>query len=451
MWPLPGGDLGQLGAARRRHPAGRAWGEATDPFDADPRRAPLPLVEIEGELAEPVRTGLAEFDAVLGGGIVPGSVTLVGGEPGVGKSTLLLQVAMAVAGSGRRVVLVSAEESVAQVRRRAGRLGPISASLLVVATTDVSALDDLAALRPALIVVDSVQTVVDPEVVGGAGSVAQVRAVAERCVAMAKTEQVAVVLVGQVTKDGSLAGPRALEHLVDTVVTVEGDRHQALRMVRTVKHRFAPAGQLGLFEMGESGLRGVVDPAALLLGDRAPGVPGSAVVAALDGRRALVCEVQALVVPAPPTGPLRRSAQGLDQGRLSQLLAVLAKRSKVAVGQLDVFVSVVGGLRLAEPAADLAVALAVASAVADRPVPADLAACGEVGLAGEVRRVPGVAQRLAAAAAAGFRRVLVPAGAEEDLAGRAERGGVRAVPVRSLADALEVALRPGGAPFPSVA
>ncbi|MCK4175914.1 DNA repair protein RadA [Aciditerrimonas ferrireducens] len=436
-WDGLGAAAEALAASQRRHPTWRSRSGAAEGSDSG---ALVPLAEVDGEAAEAVPTGVTELDEVLAGGIVPGSVTLLGGEPGVGKSTLLLQVATAVAREGRRAVLVSAEESVTQVRRRAERLGPIPEALLVVASTDASLLDELAPLAPALVVVDSVQTMADREVAGGPGTVAQVRAVAERAVALAKSEGVAVVLVGHVTKDGSLAGPRVLEHLVDTVVTVEGDRHQALRVVRTVKHRFGPAGQLGLFEMGERGLQGVLDPSALLLGDRAVGCPGSAVVAALDGRRAVVCEVQALVAPGSPVAPAQRRAQGLDPGRLAQLLAVLDRRAGALRGSLDVFVSVVGGLRLSEPAADLGVALAVASAAWDRPVPADLAACGEVGLGGEVRRVPGVAQRVAAAGAAGFSRLLVPGGAGSRRSEETTSGSCRAVPVRSVAEALAVAL-----------
>jgi len=370
-----------------------------------------PLADVDVTLAAPQPTGLRELDAVLGGGLVPGSVTLLGGEPGVGKSTLLLQVLRAVADDGRPAVLVSAEESARQVRLRAERLGPVPPLLLVVATTDIGVVDDLVRdVQPALIVVDSVQTVSDPEVPGPPGSVAQVRACAERCVAVAKTDDVAVVLVGHVTKDGSLAGPRVLEHVVDTVVTVEGDRHHALRLVRTVKHRFGPTGELGLFEMGDAGLQTVQDPYRYLLGDRRADSAGSAVVVALDGQRALPVEVQALVVPAVPGVPPRRSAQGVDGGRLAQLLAVLGQRTPVRTGATDVFVSVVGGVRVGEPAADLAVAAAVASSALGRPLPVDVAIFGEVGLGGEVRRAPAAERRMMAAAAAGFRRVVAPPG-----------------------------------------
>lgn len=391
---------------------------------------PEPLADVDVSHAAPRPTGLAELDAVLGGGLVPGSVTLLGGEPGIGKSTLLLQVLRAVAAAGDVTVLVSAEESARQVRLRAERLGAIPPTLLVVPTTDVRVVDQvITGARPSLVVVDSVQTVSDPLVNGAPGSLAQVQACAERCVALAKTEDVAVVLVGHVTKDGSLAGPRALEHVVDTVVTVEGDRHHALRLVRTVKHRFGPTGQLGLFEMGDGGLQTVTDPYRYLLADRRPDSIGSAVTAAMDGQRALLVEVQALVVPAPPNAPLRRSAQGLDSGRLAQLLAVLTNQRAGLPPQSDVFASVVGGVRVSEPAADLSLALAVVSSALARPVPPDVAVFGEVGLGGEIRQVPGVERRLAAVAAAGFGRAVVPYGGPTGAA-------MRTVAVRTIGEAI---------------
>ena len=376
---------------------------------------------------------------------MPGSVTLVGGEPGVGKSTLLLQVLRAAAERGEVAMLVSAEESARQVRLRAERLGPIPPTLLVHATTDVTALDEaVRTLAPALVVVDSVQTIADPDVAGPPGSLAQVRACAERCVALAKTEDIAVVLVGHVTKDGSLAGPRALEHVVDTVVTVEGDRHHALRMVRTAKHRFGPTGELGLFEMGDAGLRTLADPHRYLLGDRNPRTPGSAVLPAMDGQRALLVEVQALVVAAVPGVPPRRSAQGVDGRRLAQILAVLAQRAGIVPAQSDVFASVVGGIRVAEPAADLAVALAVVSSVAGLPLPPDLVVFGELGLGGEVRQVPHPQRRLAGAATAGFRCAVVP--------GQSAVGNsMRTIAVSHVAEAVAAVFDDASAPVPLAA
>ncbi len=373
---------------------------------------PVPLAEIPMGATEVLPTGLSELDRVLSGGLVPGSVTVLGGEPGVGKSTLLLQVLAARAAAGARVLLASAEESAHQVRRRAGRLGELAPGLLVLPGTSIAAIEAAVdAVRPELVVVDSIQSVVAGEPTPGrspgAGSVARVRECAEVLAAMAKRADVATVLVGHVTKDGSLAGPRALEHLVDTVLSFEGDRHHALRLLRAVKHRFGPTGEIGLFQMEEAGLAPVDDPARLLLGDRRPGAPGGTVVAVLEGRRTLVAELQALVVHATTQQP-RRASVGLDPGRLAMTLAVLQRHTDLPVRHVDVFASVVGGIRATEPAADLAVAIAVASAVSGVPVPSDLVAVGEVGLTGEVRQVPDLRRRLDESARCGFSRAVVP-------------------------------------------
>jgi len=362
-------------------------------------------------------TGVAELDRVLGGGLVPGSVTLVGGEPGVGKSTLLLQVLAALAAAGTRCLLVSAEESKAQVRLRAERLGAVHPELWMAAETRLpdllGALDEVA---PEVAVVDSIQTVVDPDVGSTAGSVTQVRGCAARLVQEAKQRGVAILLVGHVTKDGGLAGPRVLEHLVDTVLNFEGERHHALRLLRASKHRFGPTGELGLFEMTDGGLAGVADPSGLFLGDRSDGVAGSVVVPALEGQRPLLVEVQALVTPSSLALP-RRSTAGVDGGRVALLSAVLEERVGLSLAKADVYASAVGGVRLAEPAADLAIGLALASAFSDVALPADLVACGEVGLAGEVRQVGQTSRRLAEAARLGFRRAVVPASAPDPPAG----------------------------------
>ena len=366
------------------------------------------LGDVPAGAGAPVPTGVEELDRALGGGLVDGSVTLVGGEPGVGKSTLLLQVAATVAAQGRRALLVSAEESVEQVRRRAERLGPSAQKVAVTATTSLpDALAAAAAYGPGLLVVDSIQTVADPSVPGAAGTMAQVREGAARCVALAKTRGIATVLVGHVTKEGSLAGPRTLEHLVDTVCSFEGDRHHALRVLSVVKHRFGPAGELGVFTMGGAGLEGVADPSALLLGDRQPGIPGSVVAPVLEGRRPILVEVQALVTDSALPTP-RRAAQGLPSGRLALLVAVLQRRAGVPLQAADVFASAVGGIRVGEPASDLAVVLALASAAYGCPVPGDVVACGEVGLGGEIRQVIHTERRLAEAARRGFRHALVP-------------------------------------------
>ncbi len=401
----------------------------------DPDLVPVPLCAVDVSGAAPQSTGLTELDRVLGGGFVPGSVTLLGGEPGVGKSTLLLQVLRSMAITGADVVLVSAEESAAQVRLRAERLGPVPPTLLLLEATDVRAVTrTMGESPPALVVVDSIQAVADPDVSGLPGGVPQVRACAEYLVRLAKTQQVPFVLVGHVTKDGALAGPRVLEHLVDTVMTVEGDRHHELRLVRATKHRFGPTGELGLFAMGDAGLAAVTDPHKLLLGDRRPGTPGSAVLPAMEGQRALLVEIQALRAPASSqSAPPRRSAQGVDAGRLALLLAVL-EQAGVVFGHTDVFASAVGGIRVTEPAADLALVLALASTVARMALAADMVAFGEVGLGGEIRQVPHAPRRLSEAARIGFRRAIVPASCPDG------PPGIELLRVASVEDAVAVAL-----------
>ncbi|MDQ3573790.1 MAG: DNA repair protein RadA [Actinomycetota bacterium] len=400
------------------------------------RAVPLCDVDMTAWAAQP--TGVAELDRVLGGGLVPGSATLVGGEPGIGKSTLLLQALSSLARRGSRCLLASAEESKQQVRLRAERLGAVSPALWLLAESSlpaiVAAVEDV---DPRVVVVDSIQTVSDPEVGSAPGSVAQVRECAHRLVREAKERGVAIVLVGHVTKDGSLAGPRVLEHVVDTVLAFEGDRHHGLRMLRAQKHRFGPVGELGLFDMGEKGLLGVPDPSGLLLGDRREGAAGSVVTPAMEGHRPLLVELQALVSPTKVPMP-RRSAQGLDQGRLALVLAVLERQAKVALAGSDVYASAVGGVRVGEPSADLALALALTSAVSGVPLPQDLVACGEVGLTGEVRHTGRLAHRLAEATRLGFRRAVVPASAP------AVPGGMELVRAPTLAHALaELGVRPG--------
>jgi len=395
--------------------------------------AAQPITEIAAADARPVSTGLPELDRVLGGGLVPGSVTVVGGEPGIGKSTLLLQVAAARARAGAPVLYVSGEESGAQVRDRAGRLSAMEPALWLLPETQVGAVvSTMDQLSPALVVVDSIQTLVDPDVASSPGSVAQVRDTAHRLVQEAKQRDVAVVLIGHVTKDGALAGPRVLEHVVDTVLSFEGDRHHALRLLRAVKHRYGPTSELGLFEMAESGLAGVADASRLFLSDRVMGVPGSVVVPTLEGHRPLLVEVQALVVPSPLPTP-RRSAQGFDQGRLALLVAVLSNRVGLPFVDRDVYASVVGGVRLGEPGSDLGICLALASALTSTAVPGDLIACGEVGLGGELRQVAQTPRRLAEAARLGFRRAIVPASAPE------AAGDLELVRVTSVAEAVRAA------------
>jgi DNA repair protein RadA/Sms len=368
----------------------------------------MPLVEVDPIGASGRPTGVPELDRVLGGGLVPGSATVLGGEPGIGKSTLLLQALGRMATAGARCLLVSAEESVDQVRLRADRLGPLDPRLLIVAETSLPAiLDRVRETDPDVLVVDSIQTVFDPAVSGAPGSVTQVREGAHRLVRSAKDRSMATVLVGHVTKEGALAGPRALEHIVDTVLAFDGDRHHALRTLHAVKHRFGPTNELGVFEMVEDGLAEVDDPSALFLADRRQGLPGSIVTATMEGVRPLLVEVQALVSETRAPLP-RRSARGLDNSRLELVLAVVQARAQLALGGFDVYASVAGGFRVRETGADLAVAVAVASALADRPVHPGLVAVGEIGLGGELRQSPQIARRLAEAARLGFGTAVVP-------------------------------------------
>jgi DNA repair protein RadA/Sms len=369
---------------------------------------PVALAEVDAGGAPRRPTGCAELDRVLGGGLVAGSVTLVGGEPGMGKSTLLLQALAEMAAAGARCLLVSAEESPAQVRLRADRLGPLVPGVFLVHETALPAIcahvDDL---RPDVLAIDSIQTVHDPDSPGAAGSVAQVRDAAQRLVQLSKDTGIATLLVGHVTKDGALAGPRALEHVVDTVLSFEGDRHHSLRMLRALKHRFGSTDELGLMEMRTDGLQPVPDASALFLADRRAGGSGSVVAPVLDGARPLCVEVQALVVDTPSPMP-RRVAQAIDGNRLAMLIAVLQRRARIPIGMSDVYASVAGGVRVVEPGADLAVLLALASARRDKAVHADTVALGEIGLGGEVRSVPHTPRRLAEALRLGFRRAIVP-------------------------------------------
>jgi len=384
-------------------------------------------------------TGVSELDRVLGGGVVAGSVTLLFGPPGIGKSTLLFQV-LAAAARSADVLLASAEESLAQVRGRAARLGDVPDRLLALEGPEVDAIEmSMQVHHPALAVVDSLQSISDPELSQPAGSLAQVRACVERLTRLAKSKGVPILVVGHVTKDGDLAGPRAVEHLVDTVLSFDGDRHHALRVLTSVKHRFGATGEVGIFEMRDDGLRAVPDPGPLMLGDRMPGVPGSVVVPVLQGRRPLLVEVQALLGPGGSggSGTPRPQALGLDAARANLLLAVLSCRT--AMGTVlgkpppEFFVAAVGGITVTEPASDLAVALAMASVAGGRPLPADLVAFGELGLAGEVRTVPGADRRLAEAHRAGFTRALVPASTPRDSA----PAGMRIDAVRTLGEALQ--------------
>jgi len=367
---------------------------------------PLGLDAVGAVEAPRVSTGVEELDRVLGGGLVGGSLVLLGGEPGIGKSTLLLQAADALATGGREVLYVCGEESPQQVGLRARRLGVGSERVALLPELDVTVVEaTVRERRPTVLVVDSIQTAFDPELAGAPGSVGQVRACTARLMRIAKDLGVTTLLVGHVTKDGAIAGPRVLEHMVDTVLYFEGDRDHAFRIVRAVKNRFGSASEIGIFEMGERGLLGVGSPSATLLAERAEAVSGSAVMAAMEGTRPLLVEIQALVTPSYLPAP-RRLATGLETGRLLQVIAVLERRAGLSFAGQDVYVSVAGGLRIAEPAVDLPLALALGSALKDAAVPLDVAAFGEVGLTGQVRPVSQAATRVREAARLGMHRVL---------------------------------------------
>jgi DNA repair protein RadA/Sms len=369
---------------------------------------PLPLSAVDPDACEPVATGIGELDRVLSGGLVPGSVTLIGGEPGIGKSTLLLQAAASAARNGP-TLLVAAEESAEQVRRRAERLGALVNGCYIVATGDLpTALEAAGSLQPALLVVDSIQTIGDPSLTSQVGSTTQVRECAQALAHFAKVTGTATVLVGHVTKDGVLAGPRTLEHLVDTVLSFEGDRHHALRHLSATKHRYGTTGEIGLFEMGERGLVGLIDPSAVLLADRHRGVAGSIVAPVIEGRRPLLVEVQALVGETRSSSP-RRVVQGIPPARLALLVAVLERSADISLRSFDVFVSTVGGIKVVEPAIDVAVALALASALSGVAIPENVVAFGEIGLGGEIRQTRSAGRRLSEAARLGFDRAVTPA------------------------------------------
>ena len=376
-----------------------------------PTDVALPIDQIDFAEWVAVPTGLPEVDRVLGGGLVPGSVTLVHGEPGIGKSTLLLQIVRGVAEGGRRALYLTAEESKQQVRLRAERLGTLHPELWLASETDVmNVLHHIAHVKPEVVVVDSIQTISDPTLSSAPGTVVQVRECAYRLVQVAKSTGIAIILVGHVTKDGALAGPRVLEHLVDTVVGFEGDRHHAMRMLRATKHRFGSTDETGVFEMGEAGLVTVTDPSSIFLADRAQGVSGSIVAPTIDGQRPILVEIQALMVDTTMAVP-RRSAEGVDLGRLGFLLAVLEKRAGIGFDRREVYALAVGGAQVREPGADLALCLALASARQNVVLPPDLVACGEVGLGGELRRVTHLERRLTEAARLGLRRAIIPANA----------------------------------------
>jgi len=367
----------------------------------------VPISSITASDSPRRESGLPELDRVLGGGLVPGSAILIGGDPGIGKSTLLLQASQQLAKVGR-VLYVTGEESAQQVRMRGERLQALHDNIHLAASCDLEAiLATIDKIRPDTVVIDSIQTTVSSRLTSAPGTVAQVRDCAAALIRSAKVLGHAMVLVGHVTKDGSLAGPRVLEHMVDAVLYFEGDRGHAHRILRAVKNRFGPSGEIGVFEMGDAGLIGIQDASRIFLAERAVDVPGSVILACMEGTRPLLVEVQALVAPSVYSTP-KRSSVGLDNGRVSMLTAVLERRIGLPLGQQDVYVNVVGGARILEPAADLAVMLAIISAYQERPMPANMATFGEVGLTGEIRPVGQPEARVREAASMGFTQLLLP-------------------------------------------
>ena len=427
------GSVAESAPALRAAPGGRR--------SVTLRSVPTPIAQVETAGASHLPTEVAELDRVLGGGLVAGSVTLIGGEPGMGKSTLLMQALGSIAARGARCLLVCAEESAAQVRMRADRLGALAPELYVVSETSLPAVvASVATLEPVVLAIDSIQAVHDPDAPGAAGSVTQVRDGAQELVRIAKGNDIATVLVGHVTKDGGLAGPRALEHVVDTVLSFEGDRHHALRMLRALKHRFGATDELGLMEMTAGGLLPVSDPSALFLADRRAGATGSVVTAVMEGTRPLCVEVQALVAPTGAPIP-RRTAQAFEGNRLAMLVAVLQQRAHIGLASHDVYASVAGGVRVAEPAADLAVALAIASAARGVPVREGLAVFGEIGLTGRLRPAAQAERRLEECSKLRLQRVIAPEGTRS-------RGRPPVTRAETLREAIAAGLEPNVAEDP---
>lgn len=395
---------------------------------------PKPYDDVDGGEAPRFPSGIEEFDRVLGGGVVPGSLVLIGGEPGIGKSTLLLQVAQILARTGGAVLYVSGEESERQIKLRGDRLGVLGGALYLMSETSLeNILEQVDALKPSALVVDSVQTVYSSKFGSAPGSISQVREVATQLLFLAKTRGITTFIIGHVTKDGSLAGPKSLEHIVDTVLYFEGQKNHHHRVVRAVKNRFGAISELGVFEMTGRGLVPVGNPSALFLSERLPGSPGSSVVATVEGTRPMLVEVQALVTPASFGAP-RRMALGVDRDRVSLLLAVLEKRCGYPLGDQDVHVSVVGGLEVDEPAMDLGVAASVVSSFMNKAVPQHLALFGEVGLGGELRSAGQAALRLREAAQMGFKRCVLPASSAD--AGQETSTSLEVVPAKTLDEAL---------------
>ncbi len=379
-----------------------------------------PIGDVDLSAAYARATGVTELDRVLGGGLVPGAVILLAGEPGVGKSTLLLSVAAQTAAKGISALYISGEESASQIRLRAERIKAVDPQLFIASETDLGAvIAHIDAVKPELLIIDSVQTIGSSAADGAPGGVTQIREVAGALIRICKDRDITLLLVGHVTKDGSIAGPRLLEHIVDVVLQFEGERHSRLRLIRAIKNRFGASDEVGCFDLSDTGIESVLDPTGLFTSRHAEPVPGTCVTVTLEGRRPLLAEIQALVSVGRENdyGNARRVVSGLDAARTSMTLAVLELRANIRIGGRDVYAATVGGMKMTEPAADLALALAVASAAKSLALPADLVAIGEVGLAGEIRKVSGVNRRLQEAYRLGFKRALVPTGSDTKITG----------------------------------
>ena len=407
---------------------------------AGERPTPQPLPDIRANDISRIPLSIGEMSRVLGGGVMPGGGVLISGDPGIGKSTLLMQMAAAVAQSGLTVLYVSGEESAYQVKRRAERLGGVHPNLLLLADVDLhNVLAQIAAMNPGLVIVDSIQAVHLDDLSSSAGSVTQVRECTAHLLRMAKESNTPLFLVGHVTKEGNIAGPRVLEHMVDTVLYLEGDRFHSYRLLRSVKNRFGSTNEVGVFEMGPSGLQEVSNPSEMFLAERLPNASGSAIAVPLEGTRPLLVEVQALASTTAFAQP-RRTANGIDFNRLLLIAAVLSKRVGLRLSDQDIFVNVVGGLKITEPGSDLAVALAIVSSVRNRPVAADMVLLGEIGLSGELRSVSQLARRLTEASKLGFKRAVIPRSAGRHAQADVFPGDMEIIRARSLHQAIESAL-----------
>ncbi|MBN2108759.1 MAG: DNA repair protein RadA [Deltaproteobacteria bacterium] len=403
-------------------------------FDTDPRQGPVSLHSINTAHDDRIPAGIGELDRVLGGGLVRGAVILIGGDPGIGKSTLVLQALTSLAGRGIKALYVSGEESLRQLRMRAERLGSLPENLFILTETSLETIiEHIREFRPEILVIDSVQTIYTGELESAPGSVSQLRETSARIISLAKQSETATFLVGHVTKEGAIAGPRVLEHMVDTVLYFEGDRGHSYRILRAVKNRFGSTDEIGVFEMGSAGLMEVTSPSELFISERPEDAPGSTVVPSIEGTRPILVEVQALTAPTPLAMP-RRTAIGIDQNRTSVLVAVLEKKLGMTLFNQDIFLNVAGGIRLNEPGVDLGIITSIVSSKLEKPMPGKTVVCGEVGLTGEVRAISQIAPRIKEAERLGFSQCILP---EKNLKGLHGSSKMKLVGVQSVQEAIE--------------